>query len=313
MTALETLELQPGATIEDAQKSFYRLSKKFHPDKNPNDNDSERKFKEVVKAYQIIKEDPRLLNPTVPTSTPSFGFLQVIINATVDDYFFYRERTIKYPRKILCKTCKGTGSSDPINGKCPQCNGEGNIESSILQMMGRGSQCPHCKGTGVRDELYCKKCNGTRYEQEFTSYQMRFDPRIYHKKSILIKRGGDQNKDGSFGDAYAKINVKEDTYVKVEEDGCFSICESVLPIQKIIGDECETEIYGVKFKYIIRKGETEYYIQDRAAGYPRTIRVRFIERQPAIDKDTKELYEKILEIEKPQLNKYRQDRKRGSP
>jgi len=45
-----------GRKADDAElkKAFRSLARKFHPDKNPDDSEAEKKFKEVQEAYAIL-------------------------------------------------------------------------------------------------------------------------------------------------------------------------------------------------------------------------------------------------------------------
>lgn len=48
------LEVPKTATEDEIKKSFRRLAKKYHPDLNPGNKDSEHKFKELNEAYGMI-------------------------------------------------------------------------------------------------------------------------------------------------------------------------------------------------------------------------------------------------------------------
>ncbi len=41
------------------RKSYYRLAKKFHPDKNPGNKEAEKKFKEITHAFEILNDDKK--------------------------------------------------------------------------------------------------------------------------------------------------------------------------------------------------------------------------------------------------------------
>jgi molecular chaperone DnaJ len=55
----EVLGLQRNATEAEIKKAFKRLAMKFHPDRNPDDKDSEDKFKEAKEAYEVLSEPKR--------------------------------------------------------------------------------------------------------------------------------------------------------------------------------------------------------------------------------------------------------------
>jgi molecular chaperone DnaJ len=52
----EVLGLARGASEQDIKSAFRKLAKKLHPDYNQGDPDSERRFKEVNEAYEVLKD-----------------------------------------------------------------------------------------------------------------------------------------------------------------------------------------------------------------------------------------------------------------
>jgi len=55
-TLYDTLELEKGANQDDIKKQYRRLALRYHPDKNPNDNEATEKFKDVNKAHKILSD-----------------------------------------------------------------------------------------------------------------------------------------------------------------------------------------------------------------------------------------------------------------
>ena len=51
-----TLGLRRSASAEDIKKSYRALARQFHPDRNPNDNDAERRFREITEAYETLRD-----------------------------------------------------------------------------------------------------------------------------------------------------------------------------------------------------------------------------------------------------------------
>ena len=53
-TAIKTLELNAGFSLVDVKRNYYKLSLKWHPDKNTSIN-STKKFQEIAEAYEFLK------------------------------------------------------------------------------------------------------------------------------------------------------------------------------------------------------------------------------------------------------------------
>ena len=49
------LKVEPGAEWTVIKKSFYRLAREYHPDRNAGNRASEEKFKEISRAYQTLE------------------------------------------------------------------------------------------------------------------------------------------------------------------------------------------------------------------------------------------------------------------
>lgn len=50
------LGVERGAKTEDISKAYKKLARKYHPDLNPGDKQSEEKFKEINEAYEVLKD-----------------------------------------------------------------------------------------------------------------------------------------------------------------------------------------------------------------------------------------------------------------
>ncbi|MDR1861650.1 MAG: DnaJ domain-containing protein [Candidatus Ancillula sp.] len=50
----KTLGLKKDASEQDIKKAFRKLSRQYHPDKNPNNKAAEEKFKEITEAHTVL-------------------------------------------------------------------------------------------------------------------------------------------------------------------------------------------------------------------------------------------------------------------
>ncbi len=52
--AYEILGVAKDVTDADLKKAYRKLARKYHPDVNPDDQEAEKKFKEISAAYDIL-------------------------------------------------------------------------------------------------------------------------------------------------------------------------------------------------------------------------------------------------------------------
>ncbi len=55
----EVLGVQRNASADDIKKSYRKLALQYHPDRNPNNKESEEKFKEATEAYEVLSDQQK--------------------------------------------------------------------------------------------------------------------------------------------------------------------------------------------------------------------------------------------------------------
>lgn len=53
----DLLEINRDSSLDDIKKSYKKLALKYHPDRNPNNKESEEKFKNISVAYQVLSDE----------------------------------------------------------------------------------------------------------------------------------------------------------------------------------------------------------------------------------------------------------------
>jgi DnaJ-class molecular chaperone len=64
----EVLGVSKSASADEIQKAYRKLSKKFHPDRNPGDKQADSSYKEVQEAYEVLGD------PTKKANFDQYGF-----------------------------------------------------------------------------------------------------------------------------------------------------------------------------------------------------------------------------------------------
>ena len=58
----DVLGVSKNATADEIQKAYRKLSKKFHPDRNPGDKQADSNYKDVQEAYEVLSDATKKAN-----------------------------------------------------------------------------------------------------------------------------------------------------------------------------------------------------------------------------------------------------------
>jgi molecular chaperone DnaJ len=252
----EILEVTKSADKSAIKKAYRKMAMKYHPDKNPGDNEAEEKFKAVNEAYQVLSDDEKrsiydrygkagLEGHGGGRSSGGFGGfddlssifeemfgggfssgsrgqrrrktynynLDMQVDITIEFYeaVFGVKKDINYKYKKACKSCNGTGAKGGKLSTCPHCQGQGQIHMR-QGFMTFAQTCPHCNGSGEAVSEKCNDCGGTGYNEVTDSFEVNIPEGVDTGNRIRVSGKGNIAPDGSRGDLYIQISVKEDKH-----------------------------------------------------------------------------------------------------
>ncbi|KAL2134094.1 hypothetical protein VTI74DRAFT_981 [Chaetomium olivicolor] len=183
----KVLGLDRQATDRQIKSAYRQLSKKYHPDKNPNDPTAHDKFVLVSEAYEALSSaesrqiydqygheglkqrkqqgggfqthDPFDLFSRFFGGGGHFGNqpgqrrghnVEVKIGVSLRDFYNGKTTEFTWEKQEICEECEGTGAADRVVHTCPACHGRG------VKMV-RQQLAP---GMWTQVQMQCDACGG---------------------------------------------------------------------------------------------------------------------------------------------------------
>jgi len=215
-----TLKVAKTASQEEIKKSYKKLSKVYHPDKNPNDSVAEDKFKAIAEAYDTLG-DPKKRKKYDAKMSFSFDFnrwesafgksnttsftkpakkeppkgddLKITISLTLEEISSGLDKFVKVNKYNVCKICDGMGAKS--YKPCRLCHGEGMIRKirnvNIISREVTIVTCTTCQGTGMEIDEACIPCNGLGRVKEDVKIKIEIPPLMTNNQFMIINGKGD--------------------------------------------------------------------------------------------------------------------------
>eukprot|EP00121_Abeoforma_whisleri_P004151 Awhi_evm2s3748 len=249
----DTFGVQPNATKAEIKKAYRKLALKYHPDKNPGDEEAEKKFKEISYQFSILDdEEKRTLYDRVGEQGLKEGggggagfsandiFSQFFggggfggergprrgqdtvheLDLTLEQFYVGCTKKLAMRKNVLCKTCDGKGGKNVR--KCEPCGGRGQVihhrqMGPFVQQV--AAPCDACGGNGetMSPKDRCKDCNGKKIVQERKIFEAHVNPGMRHGEKIVFEDEGDQQPDVPPGDVI--IVLRQKPHARFERKG----------------------------------------------------------------------------------------------
>ncbi len=244
----EILSVQKNCSDGELKKSYRRMAMKFHPDRNPDDEDAEHKFKEVKEAYEILSDSQKRaaydqfghagVDQSRGGGHSGGGFggfgdifedifggggggqgganaayrgsdLQYNLELTLEEAVFGTTVDIRVPSKQTCDTCDGSGAKEGSQPQtCSTCNGQGQVRMQ-QGFFSVQQACPHCHGAGTIISDPCGDCHGEGRIEKRKTLEVKVPEGVDTGDRIRLSGEGEAGINGGpAGDLYVQMHLK---------------------------------------------------------------------------------------------------------
>jgi len=258
-----------GATIKSA---YRRLAMRYHPDRNPDDPESEDLFKQATEAYTVLsdveqrKRYDRFGHAAFESrgaggvSEADFGSVAEVLEGLFGDLFGRRgrksrgrdltyeldiefteaalgaDKTIEIERPMPCETCSGSGAAPgATTATCDACRGRGVVRGQGL--LGGTRPCTACRGRGTIPEHPCDDCAGVGSVRRKETLSVKIPAGVEDGATRSVNGGGEIAAGGR-GDLHIALHVKP--HPIFERQGADILC--TVPVsfpEAVLGAELE--------------------------------------------------------------------------
>ncbi|GKT35968.1 DnaJ homolog subfamily A member 1/2-like protein [Aduncisulcus paluster] len=246
------LNVNKSSTAKEIKKSYYKLSQKYHPDRNPSPDAADH-YSKITRAYDVLSDEKKRniydqygmealeQYETTGREPGNFGGLFDLFNmqnqeqqrpkvpdsvmplmVTLEDVYSGALLTVTVRLRGLCPHCHGTKADRPQDvSVCHKCNGIGVI--TITQQLGmmqvrQQQTCPVCGGKGKTIRSTCHVCHG--HAVMLTDRVVNIDVPAGSKNGERLVYAGDGHEapDADTGDLVLIIDVGDHKIFERKDD-----------------------------------------------------------------------------------------------
>lgn len=299
----KVLDVPRDAPISQIKRHFKKLSRVYHPDKNPGDSSASEKFMEIAEAYEILSDEEKRQtydhygeeglkqqqqqqqnagqNPFGNLFNQFFGGgqqhgkpktanIEVPLHVTLQDVYNGINIEVDVSKQVVCNHCFGSGahSSDAIRG-CSYCNSKGTIVKQVQIAPGFvqqfQQQCDKCGGKGKIITQTCKICNGKKVKRGNEQYSVSIEKGMFSGQQIVLEEESNESPEADAGNIVFTVHISGHPVFERRENDLYTKF-SISLIEALTGFEKKLEHLDHTFIHLKRSGVTQYGFVDTIVG-----------------------------------------------
>ena len=288
--AYEILDVPRNTGANEIRKAYRKLALDFHPDRNPGDPEAEARFKEIVIAYETLRDPakraahdslPRGSGTRSPRTDKDSGpfdqewediFSQIFrgrrgakkparergsdlqsrVEITLEEAAAGVSREVSVDRLTVCGQCRGEGT-DPEAAAvaCRLCGETGEIRFH-RGLAEAAIPCATCMGSGTHSRKKCPGCRGAGRLRQRERIRVKVAATVVDGTQLRVRGKGNEG-GGETGDLLVGVRIKAHKIFERSGNDIF-FNQPITIVQAALGDEITVPTLGGRVKVRIPAG-----------------------------------------------------------
>jgi molecular chaperone DnaJ len=232
----KTLGVDRKASDEEIKRAYRKLARRYHPDRNPDDNAAEERFKEVQEAYSVLSDPEKRkafdsgggmfgggFDPgAFRTGGGGFGGfgdilsdlfgggadrggprapergrdLETEVHISFDQAMEGAQVPVTVPLSAPCPTCHGTGARPGTQPTVCTRCQGRGVEAESQGLFSISQPCRQCGGTGTEIKDPCPTCQGSGRTRQVKRYRVNIPAGVRDGSRVRLAGKGESGPRG---------------------------------------------------------------------------------------------------------------------